>query len=313
MRTDTSKNQEAWWTLPLSSIFALFGSDTASGLSSPAVETSRATFGANVIDEVKPASAMQLIIEGIREPMMIVLLSIGVLSLVFGKIGEAAVMVFVVVTYIAVEFINKYRTDRTMVKLRQLTALTTKVIRDGKTQEITTGEVVAGDILILTEGVRIPADARLIESYGLLVNEAPLTGESLPVEKNSHAILTEHTPLAERTNSVFSGTTVSSGEGKAIVCAVGVTSEFGKIARDVSIASKEKTVLQETMTRLAKVLVFFCASGQYSYSSGRLFTGTEFRGNDCYLARSDLFDDSGTTARYYYHGARTGIVPAGQN
>src|SRR3989338_3209481 len=132
-----------------------------------------------------------------------------------------------------------------------------KVIRDSKMEEIPTGEVVVGDILVLTEGVRIPADARLIESYGLLINEASLTGESLPVEKNMRATLAENTPLAERTNSVFSGTTVMSGEGKAIVCAVGLESEFGKIARDVSITSKEKTVLQEAMTRLAKILAIF--------------------------------------------------------
>ena len=257
MKDTTLQTRNFWWTIPQSAILTMFVSDIANGLSSETVRKSRDKFGANIIDEVKPTSALKLILDGVREPMMIVLLSIGVLSFVFGKIGEAVVMVFVVATYIAVEFINKYRTDRTMTKLRQLTSLTTKVIRDSKMEEIPTGEVVVGDILVLTEGVRIPADARLIESYGLLINEASLTGESLPVEKNMRATLAENTPLAERTNSVFSGTTVMSGEGKAIVCAVGLESEFGKIARDVSITSKEKTVLQEAMTRLAKILAIF--------------------------------------------------------
>jgi len=246
-----------WWSIPKEDIIRNLNIDSVSGLSREQVEKNRLTFGSNTLEEIKPTSAMELIRDGVREPMMIVLLSIGALSFVFGKIGEAMVMVFVVVTYIAVEFINKYRTDRTMTKLRQLTSLTTKVIRDSKAQEITTSEVVVGDILVLTEGVRIPADARLIESYGFLIDEASLTGESLPVEKNMRATLAGNTPLAERTNSVFSGTTVISGEGKAIVCAVGLESEFGKIARDVSVTSKENTVLQETMTRLAKILAIF--------------------------------------------------------
>ena len=257
MKDTTSQTIKSWWSIPQWSVLAMFGSGAASGLSADAVKKSRDKYGANTIDEVKPTSAIELILDGVREPMMIVLLSIGALSFAFGKAGEAAVMVFVVAAYIAVEFVNKYRTDRTMTKLRQLTLLTTKVIRDGKAQEILTGEVVIGDILVLTEGVRIPADARLIEAYGLLVNEASLTGESLPVQKNAQAVVAEDIPLAERTNSVFSGTTVMSGEGKAVVCAVGRTSEFGKIVHDVAIASKEKTVLQETMTRLAKILAIF--------------------------------------------------------
>ena len=257
MENESLQTKKLWWTIPQSSILTMFSSDATNGLSSETVEKSRDTFGANTIDEVKPTGALELILDGVREPMMIVLLSIGALSFVFGKAGEAVVMVFVVAAYIAVEFVNKYRTDRTMTRLRQLTSPTTKVIRDGKPQEIPTGEMVVGDILILTEGVRVSADARLIESFGLLVNEASLTGESLPVEKNAGATVAEDAPLAERINSIFSGTVVMSGEGKAIICAVGRESEFGKIARDVAIASKEKTVLQETMTRLAKILAIF--------------------------------------------------------
>jgi len=188
---------------------------------------------------------------------MIVLLAIGGLSLVFGKMAEAVVMVFVVAAYIAVEFVNKYRTDRTMTQLRKLTSLSAQIIRDGKRQEIATAEIVCGDIIVLTEGSRIPADARLVESFGLSINEASLTGESLPVEKKADAILETDVPLAERRNMGFAGTTVLNGEGKAVVVAVGATSELGKIAGEVAKANKEKTVLQEAMTRLAKILAVF--------------------------------------------------------
>ncbi len=253
-------DREAWWAQSLSFVLEKYGANTTNGLSPEGVNLSREKFGANTIDEVKPSSALTLILDGVREPMMVVLLSIAGLSFIFGKIQEAIVMIFVVIAYIAVEFVNKYRTDRTMTRLRQLTSPTTRVIREGSPREIPTGEVVVGDVLVLTEGVRIPADARLIESHGLLVNEASLTGESLPIEKAADAVVAEEAPLAERVNSVFSGTAVMSGEGKAVVCAVGRESEFGKIASEVAAASKEKTVLQQTMTRLAKILAFFAVA-----------------------------------------------------
>src|SRR3990167_3505131 len=170
MENESLQTKKLWWTIPQSSILTMFSSDATNGLSSETVEKSRDTFGANTIDEVKPTGALELILDGVREPMMIVLLSIGALSFVFGKAGEAIVMIFVVAAYIAVEFVNKYRTDRTMTKLRQLTSPTTKVIREGEAQEVPTTDIVAGDVLVLTEGVRIPADGRLLESYGLVVN-----------------------------------------------------------------------------------------------------------------------------------------------
>ncbi|RNJ47914.1 HAD-IC family P-type ATPase [Methylocystis hirsuta] len=249
--------KDAWWAVSPPSLLAEFGSNERNGLSAGAVSALRDRFGANTIDEVRPTSAFKLVLEGVREPMMLVLLAIAALSFAFGKIDEAIVMVFVVAAYIAVEFINKYRTDRTMTALRRLTSPTTKAIREGEEREIPTTDVVVGDILVLTEGVRIPADGRLLESYGLIVNEAALTGESLPVEKDAKAVVSEDVPLAERKNSVFSGTVVMSGEGKALACAVGRNSEFGKTAREVALAAKEKTLLQETMTRLAKVLAIF--------------------------------------------------------
>jgi len=114
--------------------------------------------------------------------------------------------------------------------------------------------VVVGDVVILSEGVRVPADMRLIESYGLLVNEAPLTGESLPVHKDAQADVDKEVPLAERRNCVFPGTTILAGEGKGIVLAVGSRSELGTIAHEVQAQRKEKTFIQEAMTRLAKTL-----------------------------------------------------------
>jgi len=247
----------SWWSLPKERILENLNVSPKNGLSIEQIQKNRATFGSNTLRELKPTSVWRLVLEGIRQPMMVLLLSIAAISFTFREPVEGLVMLFVVAAYILVEFINKLRSDRTMSHLRELTQPTTKVIRGGKEQEIPTADVVVGDITILSTGVRVPADARLLESSGLMVDEASLTGESLPVSKEAEAEVVEESNLAERVNSVFSGTTVSDGEGKALVLAVGEQSELGKIAEAVGTARKEQTPLQQAMTRLVKYLALF--------------------------------------------------------
>lgn len=247
----------AWWSIPQDKILSLLHVVPQQGLSDSQIIEYRKKFGTNTFMESKQKNIFSLIVEGIKEPMMLLLLSIALLSLIFGKIVEAIAMIFVVAAYVSVEFINKYRTDAIMTRLKNLSKPTTKVIRNGVVTEIKTSEIVIGDILILSEGVLVPADARLLSAHGLIVNEASLTGESLPVEKNVDAIIAQNVPLAERINSVFSGTTIINGEGTALVLAIGEKSEFGNIARTVQETQKEETVLQESMTKLAQLLALF--------------------------------------------------------
>jgi len=226
--------------------------DPDKGLSEVQVQKQRTLYGSNTLVELKPTSSWKLIVDSVKQPMMVLLLSIAAISLVLGEIIEASVMSFVVAAYISVEFLNNRRTDRTLARLKELTQPTTRVIREGAEKEIVTGDVVVGDIIILSEGVRVPADARLVESTGLLINEAPLTGESLPVRKNAE--VTAQKAPEDKTYLVFSGTTVLDGEGKAIVIAVGENSEFGKIAKAAQASRRDVTVLQKSMTQLAKTL-----------------------------------------------------------
>lgn len=250
-------NMISWWSIPQEQILRSLNVDNKKGLSTTQVTAYRKTFGSNALVASKQRTFFSLVFEGIKEPMMLLLLCIAFISLLFGKIIEAITMIFVVIAYISVEFINKYRTDRIMTQLKNLSMPTAKVIRDGQIQEIRTDDIVVGDILILSEGVSVPADARLLSSQGLLVNEASLTGESMPVEKNVASIQKQNIPLAERSNSVFSGTTVLRGEGVAVIMAVGEKSELGKIAQQVQATQKETTILQASMTKLAKILAIF--------------------------------------------------------
>lgn len=243
-----------WWQTPQAELLTALNVDPARGLADEQVRDHRERYGSNALEKMRPASVGKLILEGVQEPMMIVLLSIAGLSFAFGKPVEAIVMMFVVAAYIAVEFINKYRSDRIMARLRELTQPATNILRDGNRQGVPTSEVVVGDIVVLSEGARVAADMRLLEAHGLLVNEAPLTGESFPVRKDAKASVEEKAAVSERLNSIFSGTTILAGDGKGVVTAVGRASEFGKIARDVQTPRKEKTYIQAAMTRLAKTL-----------------------------------------------------------
>lgn len=244
----------AWWAMSGENVLEALKSDGDRGLSQQQVAENRARYGANVIEAIKPASAWSLLFDSVRQPMMLLLLAIAALSLVFGKLAEAVVMVFVVLAYAAVELINKYRSDRVLARLKKLALPATRVIRDGRVQDIPTTDLVVGDIMVLTPGYLVQADARLIGSGGLLVNEASLTGESQPATKNASLVLPEDTPLADRANCVFSGTTVFDGEGKAVAVAVGKSSELGKITAELKTARRERTVLQQSMVTLAKTL-----------------------------------------------------------
>ena len=172
-----------WWSSSGEDLLKQLNVDPEEGLSGHVVDRQRRLFGSNTLEEIKPTGIWELILESLKEPMIVLLLSIALLSLLFGKPVEAGVMVGVVGAYIAVEFINKWKGDRTMARLRELTQPTTKVVRDGHLTELPTADVVVGDIVILTEGGRVPADIRLLESYGLRVSQSALTGESFPVLK----------------------------------------------------------------------------------------------------------------------------------
>ncbi len=257
MQNNINKILSSCWSVPIEQIITTFNVNTQNGLTVKQVQEYRTQFGMNALEKNKATSIGTLLLEGLKEPMIILLLGIASLSLLFGKLTEAFAMIFVVIAYILVEFINKYRSDRVMAKLKSLVSPTARVLRDGNEYQIPTEDIVVGDILILSEGALIPADGRLLTSFGIIINEASLTGESLPVSKKAMAAVAVNAPLAERISAVFSGTTVLSGEGKAIVMAVGKNSEFGKIAQEVGKAKKEQTILQQLMTRLAKALAFF--------------------------------------------------------
>jgi len=245
-----------WWSHPAEESLDALGVNPDRGLSQRQVEKNRQKYGKNRLEDAGPASLWTLLWESVKSPMMVLLLSIAGISLALGQIREALVMVFVVAMYVGVHLLNKARSDRTMARLREVQAPKTSVLRDGKLQEIDFEQIVVGDMLPLNSGSRIPADARLVSAAGLIVDEAALTGESVPVHKQAGADVAQDAPLAERTTAVFAGTTVLDGEGQALVVAVGEQSELGRVAKLSTQRDTEPTPLQKEMNELARTLAF---------------------------------------------------------
>ena len=154
-------------------------------------------------------------------------------------------------------FFQEYRAERAMLALRSMTAPRARVVRDGRTIVVGAIEVVPGDVLVLEAGDIVAADARLVEAYALSTNEAPLTGESLPVDKEISPVPAEQ-PAAERRDAVFMGTTVATGTGRAEVLATGMGTQLGRIATLLSTAEQQETPLQRRLGQVSRTLLFLC-------------------------------------------------------
>ena len=219
------------------------------GLTSIHVEEHRRLYGENRPEEESPPSFLSLLQENLHEPMILLLLSIALLSLLFGKEIESVVMCGVVVAYVTIHGLNRYRSQTVLARLKGMTQPRYTLLRDGRRVDIAQEEIVVGDILLFSEGTKVPVDMKLIESFGLVVNEAALTGESLPIQKRAREV-------RENKSLLFAGTIILSGEGKGLVIAVGKKSALGSISSAVLEGKKEQTALQKAMLTLAKTLAY---------------------------------------------------------
>jgi Ca2+-transporting ATPase len=155
-------------------------------------------------------------------------------------------------------FIQEYRTEKSMEALKQLTAPTVKVVRDGMTVVILANEIVPDDMIVLEAGDRVPADSMLIEGSGVQADESLVTGESVPVDKRPVEETGKHSIVGMPENTLYMGTVVTGGRGKAAVVSTGMSTEMGKIADMLQNVEEEETPLQKRLARLGKVMVLVC-------------------------------------------------------
>ncbi len=218
-----------------------------SGLSQDEANARLAQYGPNELAVAARESIIVLFIRQFTNILMIILLVAVSISFLMGEVEDALLILAIVVASAFLGFTQEYQAEKAIEALKSMLQQTTTVMRNGEHITIPSNAVVPGDILVIKEGDRIVADGRLIETVELKVNEAVITGESIPVQKTT-AKLPESTSLSDRHNIILSGTDVVYGKGTAVVVATGLSTEFGKIATQVATVTKESTPL-ETRTR----------------------------------------------------------------
>ncbi len=226
---------------------------SVNGLTDEEAKARLEKYGPNELTSSKKASPLKIFLNQFRSILILILIGATLISLATGHDVDALVIFTIVLVSAILGFYQEYRAEKAVEALKRMLSPTVTVIRKSKELTIPLKEVVPGDILVLKEGDRVPADARLIEVINLRLNEASLTGESMPVFKEA-TLLSENTPVSDRRNMIFSGTEVVGGKGKAVVVATGMNTEFGKIAKHVAAAEKEETPLEKKAREIGKWL-----------------------------------------------------------
>lgn len=215
-------------------------------------------FGYNELERYKKITPLQIFFSQFKNLLVIILFFATALSFFVGEIVDAILILTFIFILVTIGFFQEYKAEKALEALRKLTAPKASVIRNRKEMEIEARELVPGDIVLLQTGDRVPADARIIESISLELDESTLTGESVPVKKSTDAL--KHAALLqERSNMAFMGTVVTNGRGKAIVVNTGMQTEMGKIAKIVQVEERE-TPLKKKLDQLSKHLAIIIAS-----------------------------------------------------
>ena len=217
-------------------------------------------YGPNKLAEGKKVTLLQRFLKQLSDPMIIILLVAAAVSGVTAAYsGESFADVFIILIVVLINAVlgvyQESKAEKAIEALQEMTAATSKVLRDGKMVMLRSDELVPGDIVILEAGDAVPADCRIIESASLKAEEAALTGESVPVEKEVAAIASEgEVPLGDRHCMLYMGSTVVYGRGRAVVCETGMTTEMGKIADALAQAEEGETPLQRKLGQLSRIL-----------------------------------------------------------
>ncbi|KAF7729875.1 hypothetical protein EC973_003609 [Apophysomyces ossiformis] len=243
-------------TMDLETVAQLLKSDLTQGLSEKEVEARREEAGYNEMEGEGGVNPVKLMIKQFFNIMVLILLIAMVVSFVFKDWAEGGVIAAIMLLNAIVGFAQEYKAEKTMDSLRQMASPTSQVIREGESKTVATRELVPGDIILLKSGDVVGADARMIEAFNMDVDEALLTGESVPVNKMTEVIEGAEVALGDRVNMTYSSTTLTKGRGKAIVTSVGMQTEIGKIAkRLMDSGDSSKTPLQKALDRMALVLL----------------------------------------------------------
>lgn len=243
-----------WHRMPTSEVLSRFGTSIGNGLAREAAAKKLAKYGRNCLEDPQKRSGFDAALEQFQNLPVALLGVSAVISVMTGGLVDAAVIGGVVLINAAIGYFTERQAEKTISALDTISPSSARVIREGAPVEIDPAEVVPGDIMVLAHGSFISADARLIKTHHLSLDESALTGESLPVNKSADFIGTEHTPLADRRNMAYRGTSVAGGSGLCLVVATGGHTELGQIQAMTGGAAPPPTPMQKQLDELGRQL-----------------------------------------------------------
>jgi Ca2+-transporting ATPase len=251
-----------WHSISISEVFKRLNSDT-NGLTNNEAYKRIEKFGFNELKEAKKRTVFNIFIDQFKSFLILILFLATIFSVYIGESTEAIAIGVILLINALLGTFQEFKAEESLKALKKLSAPMATVLRNGLERHIPSKNIVPGDIVVLKAGNRIPADCRLIDSSNLRIDEAILTGESVPVNKDYTLILNEKTNVAERKNLVFSSTYATYGRGKAVVTETGMNTEVGKIAESIQKEKKEFTPLQKKLDRFGKqlgiIILVLCA------------------------------------------------------
>ena len=232
--------------------------DIAVGLTDEEAQARSAKYGKNRLEGGKEKSILQMALEQLKDFMVIILIIAAVVSAFLGETLEGVIIIAIVILNTFLGVYQENKASNALKALKEMSSPHAKVLRNGVITEVASSDVVPGDVVIMEAGDYIPADVRLVEVVNLKVDEAALTGESVPVEKDANAVLAEDASLGDRVNSAYMGTVVTYGRGKGIITDIGMKTQMGNIAGMLNDVDDEETPLQKKLDSLGKVLGIVC-------------------------------------------------------
>lgn len=265
-----------------------FKSDFEKGLKQGEAEARLETFGKNILTHEKKQNILIKFIKQFNDFMIIILIAAATISAVMAKIDgtgdyiESIIIIAIVVFNAIMGLVQENKAEKSLEALKKMSAPVSKVVRDGKQIIVDSEEVVPGDIIILEAGNYVPADCRLIESFSLKIDEASLTGETVPVLKNEDAKLEEDVNTADILNMAFATTMITNGHAKAIVTKTGMETKVGAIAKAISEDEAPQTPIQKKLEDVRKIF--------RSSLFNNMWTNIFYRNFQAYFYKRDVYD-----------------------
>jgi len=261
-----------WYQLDEKEVFKKLGTSEV-GISGPEAKKRLEKYGPNKLPEEEGISRLKIILHQFTSPLIYILILAAVVTAFLGEYIDTGVIVAVLILNAIIGYFQEYKAETSVRALKSMVVPRTKVVRGGKEREILSEALVPGDIVLLASGMRVPADLRLFKTTELRIEEAALTGESVPVEKKPRPIPEENLPPGDQTNMAFMGTVVVNGRAKGIVVETGSKTVLGQIAREVKELSVTKTPLQQKITKFAHFIGFLVLGSAVAISILGFFLG----------------------------------------